>query len=83
DRCYKDEEYIQAGIRVGDDLRACNLLLGIKEVPIKQLIPGKRYMFFSHTKKKQSYNRLLMQQLVINKNTLIDYECLEHRDGQR
>lgn len=83
DRCYTDEEHIQAGIRVSDDLSACNLLLGIKEVPISQLIPEKRYMFFSHTKKKQAYNRALMQQLVINKNTLIDYECLEHRDGQR
>jgi saccharopine dehydrogenase (NAD+, L-lysine forming) len=82
-RCYSNEEYEQAGITLSTDLSACNLLLGIKEVPVPQLIPDKRYVFFSHTKKKQLYNRGLMQQLVINRNTLIDYECLEHRDGQR
>lgn len=82
-RCFKDEEYIQAGITVTDDLSGCNLLLGIKEVPIAQLIPNKQYLFFSHTKKKQPYNRGLMQAMVEKNITLVDYECLEHKDGQR
>lgn len=82
-RCFKDEEYIQAGITVTDDLSGCNLLLGIKEVPIAQLIPNKQYLFFSHTKKKQPYNRGLMQAMVQKNISLVDYECLEHKDGQR
>lgn len=82
-RCFKDEEYIQAGITVTDDLSGCNLLLGIKEVPIAQLIPNKQYLFFSHTKKKQPYNRGLMQAMVEKNISLVDYECLEHKDGQR
>ena len=82
-RCYKDAEYEQAGIMISDDLNDCNLLLGIKEVPVDQLIANKRYLFFSHTKKKQLNNQVLMQTMVAKKITLIDYECLEHNDGQR
>src|SRR3989337_602038 len=77
-RCYSDREYLAAGVEVKEDLGDCDLLLGIKEVPVKQLIPGKTYLFFSHTKKKQPHNRLLLQAIVAKKITLIDYECLEH-----
>lgn len=83
DRCYTDDEYRRAGVELSNDLSDCNLLLGIKEVPVQQLIPNKRYMFFSHTKKMQPYNRALMQAMVQKQITLIDYECLEHKDGQR
>ncbi len=82
-RCYKDSEYKQAGIALTDDLSSCEIILGIKEVPISMLLPGKTYLFFSHTKKKQAYNQKLMHALMDKKITLIDYECLEHEDGQR
>lgn len=82
-RCYADEEYEQAGMKITDDLSGCNLILGIKEVPIDQLLFDKRYLFFSHTKKQQPYNRALMQEMVRKKITLIDYECMAHKDGQR
>lgn len=82
-RCFPDAEYERAGVELTDDLSGCDLLLGIKEVPVDQLIPGKTYLFFSHTKKKQPANRSLMQAMVEKKITLIDYECLEHEDGQR
>lgn len=82
-RCYSDKEYVQSGVLLQEDLSGCNLLLGIKEVPGDMLLQGKTYMFFSHTKKKQSYNQKLMHAMVEKKITLIDYECLEHDDGQR
>lgn len=82
-RCFSDAEYKQAGIKVTDDLSSCNILLGIKEVPVEMLIEDKTYLFFSHTKKKQPYNKKLMHALVDKNITLIDYECLEHEDGQR
>ncbi len=82
-RCYSDLEYKKLGIEVNEDLNACNLLMGIKEVPVSDLLPGKRYMFFSHTRKKQENNRRLLQAIIAKKSTLIDYECLEHDDGQR
>jgi len=82
-RCFSDKEYLSAGVEIKDELRDCDILLGIKEVAIDQLIPGKTYMFFSHTKKKQLYNQKLLRAILDKNIRLIDYECLEHDDGQR
>ncbi len=82
-RCFSDKEYLSAGAEVKEDLSDCDILFGIKEVPVDQLIPGKTYLFFSHTKKKQPHNQKLLRAILDKKITLIDYECLEHEDGQR
>ena len=82
-RCFRDREYTNAGIEVQDDVKDCDVLLGIKEVPVDMLIPEKTYLFFSHTKKMQPYNQKLLQSIISKKITLIDYECLEHDDGTR
>jgi alanine dehydrogenase len=83
DRCYTDREYTSAGIKVQDDVSECDILFGIKEVKKETLIPNKTYLFFSHTKKKQPYNRELFKSILEKSITLVDYECLEHEDGQR
>ena len=83
DRCYSDAEYRAEGVDVVNDMSACDVLLGVKEVPIDNLIDGKTYFFFSHTKKLQAYNRPLMQAFIAKKIRMIDYECLTHTDGQR
>jgi hypothetical protein len=72
-----------AGAEVKDDVRDCDILFGIKEVPVDQLIPKKTYLFFSHTKKEQPRNQKLLRAILDKQITLIDYECLEHEDGQR
>ena len=82
-RCFTDKEYSLAGVEISEDLSGCDILLGIKEVPAEMLIPGKTYLFFSHTKKKQPYNQKMLQEIIRKKITLIDYECLEHPDGTR
>lgn len=82
-RCFSDREYQMAGAEVKDDLSDCDILFGIKEVPVDELLPGKVYLFFSHTKKKQPHNQKLLKAVLDKKITLIDYECLEHDDGQR
>ena len=56
-RCFSDKEYQLAGVEVSDHVSHCDILLGIKEVPVEQLIPQKTYLFFSHTKKKQPQNQ--------------------------
>ena len=71
-RCYSDEEYQNAGISFQDDLSDCDILMGVKEVPIEQLIPNKTYFFFSHTIKKQSYNRKLLQAIIEKNIRLIE-----------
>ncbi|MBA3830258.1 MAG: alanine dehydrogenase [Taibaiella sp.] len=82
-RCFTDADYTAMGIELLEDLSDCDVLLGIKEVPAAALYPGKTYLFFSHTKKKQPYNKGLMQALIANHITMIDYECLTHSDEQR
>ena len=75
-RCYKDQEYIDAGITVADDVSHCDILLGIKEVPMVDLVSQKTYLFFSHTIKKQRYNRDLLNALLRNHIQMVDYETL-------
>lgn len=82
-RCFSDREYQVAGVEVKDDISDCDILLGIKEVPAAELIEGKTYLFFSHTKKKQAHNQSLLRAILDKRINLIDYECLEHEDGQR
>src|SRR5688500_18037143 len=72
-RCFSDREYQIAGIDVKEDVSECDILLGIKEVPIADLIAGKTYLFFSHTKKKQPQNQDLLRSIIEKKITLIDY----------
>jgi saccharopine dehydrogenase (NAD+, L-lysine forming) len=82
-RCYSNEEYAKAGFAVTEDMSGCDVLLGIKEVPVDMLIANKTYLFFSHTKKKQPHNQKLLRAILDKNITLIDYECLEHDDGTR
>jgi saccharopine dehydrogenase (NAD+, L-lysine-forming) len=82
-RCYKNEEYIAAGINLKEDISDCDILMGVKEVPVKFLIPGKEYFIFSHTIKKQPHNKELLKAIVEKKITLMDYECLTDREGNR
>lgn len=82
-RCFADKEYERAGIEVTDDLKHCDILFGIKEVPISELLENKTYLFFSHTRKKQHHNQKLLQTIIERNITLIDFECMEHEDGQR
>jgi alanine dehydrogenase len=82
-RSYKDQEYRDLGIEVRDDVSDCDVLMGVKEVPIDQLIPNKTYLFFSHTVKKQPANRKLLQAVLQKNITLIDYELLTNERGER
>ena len=82
-RRIKDKEYAKHGIELVDSVDDCDLLLGIKEVPVDQLVPKKTYFFFSHTTKKQKHNRELLRTLLAKNISLIDYECLLSGSGCR
>ncbi len=82
-RCYSNSEYQREGVEVVDDVSDCDILLGVKEVPIDMLIPDKTYFFFSHTIKQQPYNRDLLKAVLKHNITLIDYEVLTNDRGAR
>ena len=82
-RIFSDEAYAKKGINVSDDVSDCDVLLGVKEVPIENLIPGKKYFFFSHTIKKQPYNRKLLQAILDKNIELYDHEVIVNAEGMR
>jgi len=82
-RCIPDASYEEAGIEMTNDLSNCDILMGVKEVPIKNLVPDKTYFFFSHTIKKQAYNRSLLWSILDKNIRLLDYEVLTDEQGRR
>ena len=82
-RCFKDDEYRSLNISVNTDVNDCDILMGIKEVPLDQLISNKTYLFFSHTIKKQQHNRSLLKEVLKKNIRLIDYEALKDSQGNR
>lgn len=82
-RAYKEQDYIDQGIKISEDLSGCDYILGVKEVKVNDLIPNKTFLFFSHTIKKQPYNRDLLKAIVERKIRLIDYEVLKDKSGKR
>ena len=82
-RCFNDSEYAELGIQLKEDLSDCDILMGVKEERIEDLIEGKKYLIFSHTIKKQPYNRELLQTILKKKIQLIDYEVLTNSEGLR
>ncbi len=82
-RIFSDSEYADAGIEVGTDMTDCDVLFGVKEVPVDALIPNKKYFFFSHTIKKQSYNKALLQAILHKNIELYDHETIVDANFKR
>ncbi len=82
-RCFADEEYAAAGIELVDSVNDCDVIFGVKEVKHEMLAEGKTMLFFSHTIKKQPYNRDLLGEVLKKKIRLIDYETLTYSNGAR
>lgn len=82
-RAFTDDEYRSLGFEVSDNLDDCDVLFGVKEVPVDDLLPNKTYFFFSHTIKKQPYNKKLLQTCLERNIRLIDHETLVDTNGSR
>ncbi|WP_193510783.1 NAD(P)-dependent oxidoreductase [Christiangramia fulva] len=82
-RIFTDQQYRDAGFEVSEDVSDCDVLLGVKEVPIPALIPDKKYFFFSHTIKKQPYNRDLLRAILEKNIELYDHEVITDENGRR
>ncbi|SFU64308.1 Alanine dehydrogenase [Pustulibacterium marinum] len=82
-RVFLEDAYEKARCSITDDVSDCDVLLGVKEVPMEALIPNKKYFFFSHTIKKQPYNRGLLQTILEKNIELYDHEVITKENGQR
>jgi len=82
-RCFSDKDYSSKGVEVSDRMDECDILMGIKEVPVQELTSDKTYFFFSHTIKKQPHNRKLLKRMLELNITMVDYETLTDTKGNR
>lgn len=82
-RAFTDDEYRAAGVEVVNDVSGCDVLLGVKEVPVEALIPNKKYFFFSHTIKQQPHNRKLLRAILDKNIQLFDHEVITNNKGAR
>ncbi len=82
-RTFTDAEYKTLGLEVAPKMEECDVLIGVKEVPIEALIANKKYFFFSHTIKKQSYNRKLLLAILEKNIELYDHEVITNEKEMR
>ena len=82
-RIYSDQQYTDLGFEISDNMEDCDVLLGVKEVPIENLIENKKYFFFSHTIKKQPYNQKLLRAILDKNITLYDHETIVDEQSRR
>jgi alanine dehydrogenase len=82
-RIFNDDAYKISGIEVVDDISDCDVLFGVKEIPLDYLIPNKKYFFFSHTIKKQTHNRKLLQAILAKNIELYDHETIVDEKNRR
>lgn len=82
-RVFPDEAYRAKGFEITNDVSDCDVLLGVKEVPLEALIPNKKYFYFSHTIKKQPYNRKLLKAMLEKNIEMFDHETIVKQSGSR
>lgn len=82
-RIFTDQQYSDLGIEVTTDMSDCDVLFGVKEVPVDALIPNKKYFFFSHTIKFQPYNRKLLVAILDKNIELYDHETIVDANHKR
>jgi len=82
-RIFTETDYRNAGAEISSDLSSCNIIFGVKEIPVNSLIPNKALCFFSHTIKAQPYNMPMLKKILELKDTLLDYELVMDANGKR
>lgn len=82
-RVFPDDAYEAEGFEVTDDVTDADVMIGVKEVPIENLIPNKKYFYFSHTIKKQPYNRKLLRAMLEKNIEMYDHETIIKENGAR
>lgn len=82
-RVFRDEDFVQEGVKIEENLSPCSIFLAIKEIPVNFFQRGKIYLFFSHTTKGQPHNMAMLKRMKELDCTLIDYEKIVDEKGRR
>ena len=82
-RAFADAEFEGVRAAVEDDVDSQDIILGLKEIPVKNLRPEKIYFIFSHVIKGQSYNMPMLRRMMELGITLVDYERIVDEQNRR
>lgn len=82
-RVFTDDEYINAGAKIVDNLKDAPVIFGVKEMPLSFFEAHKTYIFFSHVIKGQDYNMPMLKKMMELKCNLIEYEKISDDQGKR
>ena len=82
-RAFGDREYEQVDVPVRNEIDACQIIFGLKEIPAGKLLPDKIYFSFAHVIKGQSYNMPTLKQMMSMGITLVDYERIVDHKNRR
>jgi len=82
-RVFRDEDFLREGARIEEDLSGCQVIFGIKEIPVTLLVQGRTYLIFSHATKGQKPAMPLLRRFMELGCTLIDYEKIIDEQGRR
>jgi alpha-aminoadipic semialdehyde synthase len=82
-RVFEDDEYLQTGTTVQEDLSAASTVFAVKEIPLELFERDKTYVFFAHVIKGQPYNMPMLKRMMELGCNLIDYEKVTDDKGRR
>ena len=82
-RIYTDKQFQDVGAQISENLNECSAIFAVKEIPSEFFIEKTAYLFFSHIIKGQKYNMGMLQKMIDQKCTLIDYEKIMDETGRR
>jgi len=82
-RVFGDDEFLQAGADVQEDISAASVIVAVKEIPVDFFRAGKTYVFFAHVIKGQPYNMPMLKRMMDLGCNLIDYEKVADDKGGR
>ncbi|HUT80655.1 MAG TPA: bifunctional lysine ketoglutarate reductase /saccharopine dehydrogenase family protein [Candidatus Bathyarchaeia archaeon] len=82
-RAFTNEEYIQVGGLIKEDLSDCPIIFGIKEMTLDMFKPDGAYMCFHHVIKGQKDNMPMLKYMIEKGCTMIDYEKVTDEKNRR
>ncbi len=82
-RAFDDALFTAAGAELSADATDCDIVMGIKEIPVEKLEAGKTYVTFSHVIKGQPDNMPALRRMMELRCRLIDYEMIADGEGRR
>jgi saccharopine dehydrogenase (NAD+, L-lysine-forming) len=82
-RVFSEADYEAAGCTLVDSLPPCQVVFGVKEIPLDLLQRDAAHLFFAHVIKGQAPNMPMLQRVLDVGATLLDYERITDESGRR